>query len=69
MLRRSLEKRSFRCRVWCHIEVPVLQSAIVSRCITTNLPGYSHLPKIDGILNPMLWIDPREFEMELQRAK
>jgi hypothetical protein len=69
MLRRSLEKRSFRCRVWFHIEVPVLQSAIVSRCITTNLPGYSHIPKIDGILNEMLWIDPRAFEMELQAAK
>jgi DNA polymerase III delta prime subunit len=47
MLRRSLEQRSFKCRVWFHIEDPsTIQPAIVSRCVVKQLPVYSHSPKI-----------------------
>jgi len=66
MLRRSLEQRSFRCRVWFHIEEPLLQSAIVSRCIVTTLPVYHHVPKIEETLSASLWDDPRTFETELE---
>ena len=70
MLRRSLEQRSFRCRVFFHIEEPLLQSAILSRCIHRTLPSYSHLPKIVGEpLNTELWDDPRKFETKLQTPK
>lgn len=69
MLRRSLEQRSFRCRVWFHIEEPTLQAAIVSRCIVTTMPEYRHLPTIVGPpLDTRLWDDPRAYETELQRA-
>jgi hypothetical protein len=69
MLRRSLEQRSFRCRVWFHIEEPTLQQAILSRCIVKTMPVYSHLPKIVGPkLDVSLWNDPRAMETELQRA-
>jgi len=67
MLRRSLEQRSFRCRVWFHIEEPLLQSAIVSRCIVTNLPRYVHRAQISGPLDASIWDDPRAIEMELER--
>jgi hypothetical protein len=66
MLRRSLEQRSFRCRVWFHIEEPLLQSAIVSRCIVTTLPFYRHVAKIEETLSASLWDDPRTFETELE---
>jgi hypothetical protein len=66
MLRRSLEQRSFRCRVWFHIEEPLLQQAIVSRCIVTTLPRYVHHPQISGHLDSALWDDPRAVEMELE---
>jgi hypothetical protein len=66
MLRRSLEQRSFRCRVWFHIEEPILQSAIVSRCIVKTFPVYNHTPKIVGPpIDDRLWIDPRKYEKEL----
>jgi hypothetical protein len=68
MLRRSLEQRSFRCRVWFHIEEPTLQSAIVSRCIIKTIPAYVHLPVIVGKLNTKLWTNPRSYEMELETA-
>jgi DNA polymerase III delta prime subunit len=46
MLRRSLEQRSFKCRVWFHIEDPSLvQPAIMSRCVLKKLPLYMHVPK------------------------
>lgn len=46
MLRRSLEQRSFKCRVWFHIEDPSLvQPAIMSRCVLKKLPLYIHRPK------------------------
>ncbi len=46
MLRRSLEQRSFKCRVWFHIEDPsMIQPAIMSRCVIKNLPVYFHSPK------------------------
>lgn len=65
MLRRSLEQRSFRCRVWFHIEEPTLQSAIVSRCIVSVMPSYHHEPKIEGKLDTAMWDDPRAFELAL----
>lgn len=47
MLRRSLEQRSFKCRVWFHVEDPTnIQSAIMSRCITKRIPTYIHSPTI-----------------------
>lgn len=66
MLRRTLEQRSFRCRVWFHIEEPVLQSAIVSRCIVKTMPEYQHVPRVVGTLDMSLWEDPRAFETKLQ---
>jgi hypothetical protein len=70
MLRRSLEQRSFRCRVWFHIEEPTLQAAIVSRCIVKLLPEYDHTPSIVGApLDMSLWTDPRRYETELQSSK
>lgn len=70
MLRRSLEQRSFRCRVWFHIEEPTLQSAIVSRCIVSRMPEYSHLPTVIGpALDLSLWTDPRATETELKASK
>lgn len=45
MLRRSLEQRSFKCRVWFHIEDPSLvQPAIMSRCVLKKVPTYIHRP-------------------------
>lgn len=55
MLRRSLEQRSFRCRVWFHIEEPLLQPAIVSRCIVKTMPAYVHLPIVHGKVDTSLW--------------
>ena len=47
MLRRSLEERSFKCRVWFHIEDPTqLQPAIQSRCIVKRMPTYLHTPLV-----------------------
>lgn len=70
MLRRSLEQRSFRCRVWFHIEEPTLQSAILSRCVVNTMPAYSHIPVIKGpALDTLLWDDPRRAETNLLTAK
>ena len=45
MLRRSLEQRSFKCRVWFHIEDPsTIQPAIMSRCIIKQMPVYFRKP-------------------------
>jgi hypothetical protein len=50
MLRRQLEQRSFKNRVWFHIEDPTaIQSAILSRCITKRMPDYLHSPKISFV--------------------
>lgn len=50
MLRRSLEERSFKCRVWFHVEDPTpLQSAIQSRCIVKRMPTYIHSPNIEQL--------------------
>jgi DNA polymerase III delta prime subunit len=47
MLRRSLENRSFRCRVWFHVEDPTLiQPAIQSRCIAKRIETFIHSPVI-----------------------
>jgi len=62
MLRRSMEQRSFRCRLWFHIEEPTLQPAIVSRCIASRLPAYLHVPELRGELNTLLWTDPHAYE-------
>ena len=70
MLRRSLEQRSFRCRVWFHIEEPILQSAIVSRCIVKTMAAYRHVPQIVGPpLNSKPWTDPRGYEKELTAGR
>lgn len=67
MLRRSLEQRSFRCRVFFHIEEPTLQSAIVSRCIVKSMVPYRNTPHLRGpVLDPALWNDPRAYETKLQ---
>ena len=51
-LRRWLETKSYRCRVWFHCEIlNNVQSAILSRCILRFLPGIHHtIPRvqIDG---------------------
>lgn len=47
MIRRSLEERSFRCRVWFHVEDPTsIQPAIQSRCIVKRIPTVLHSPTI-----------------------
>ena len=51
ILRRQLEQRSFKNRVWFHVEDPTsLQSAIVSRCITKRIPTIIHIPKYKRVL-------------------
>ena len=47
VLRRYLEQRSFKCRVWFHVEDPTqVQPAILSRCITKRIPTHIHRPSI-----------------------
>jgi hypothetical protein len=42
-LRRWLETKSYRCRVWFHVEMlNNVQSAIMSRCILKFVEGVSH---------------------------
>lgn len=54
MLRRSLEQRSFKCRVWFHIEDPSLvQPAILSRCVLKILPIYTHIPLIKNEISSL----------------
>lgn len=70
MLRRSLEQRSFRCRVWFHIEEPTLQQAILSRCIVTVLPEHEHVLRIVGPpLDLSYWNDPRKAETDFATAR
>ena len=46
LLRRQLEQRSFKNRVWFHIEEPTsLQGAIISRCITKRIQTLINQPK------------------------
>lgn len=46
MLRRQLEKRSFKNRVWFHVENPTtIQNAIISRCITKRMPTIINHPE------------------------
>ena len=46
VLRRLLEQRSFRCRVWFHIEDPTgIQPAIQSRCVIKRIPTKFHAAK------------------------
>lgn len=69
MLRRSLEQRSFRCRVWFHIEEPTIQVAILSRCIVSLMPAYYHEPEIVGPgLDTAMWDDPRKTESDFEQA-
>jgi DNA polymerase III delta prime subunit len=50
MLRRSLEERSFKCRVWFHVEDPTqLQLAIQSRCIIKRMPTYINTPIVEQL--------------------
>lgn len=70
MLRRSLEQRSFRCRVWFHIEEPTLQQAILSRCIVKLLPPVEHVPRLVGPpLDLSYWTDPRKTEQEFADSR
>lgn len=62
MLRRSMERRSFRCRIWFHIEEPTLQAAILSRCVVRNMPSYEHIPRVVGYLQDAIWTDPKGYE-------
>lgn len=74
MLRRSMEKRSFKCRVWFHIEEPgTLQPAIVSRCIVRKLPAapvrsYTLCGTIPEAWKRQ-WESPFQAEMELRRSR
>ena len=48
VLRRSLEQRAFKCRVWFHVEDPTaLQPAIQSRCILKRIVTDIHVPRVD----------------------
>lgn len=50
MLRRSLEERSFKCRVWFHVEDPSqIQPAIQSRCIVKRMKTYTNIPHIQEL--------------------
>uniref|UniRef100_A0A6C0K1A7 Uncharacterized protein n=1 Tax=viral metagenome TaxID=1070528 RepID=A0A6C0K1A7_9ZZZZ len=50
MLRRSLEERSYKCRVWFHVEDPMgIQPAIQSRCIVKRIKTFIHNPVIKQI--------------------
>ena len=50
MIRRSLEERSFKCRVWFHVEDPtVIQSAIQSRCVVKRMSTNIHIPNIKEV--------------------
>lgn len=45
MLRRQLEQRSFRNRVWFHVENPSgIQGALISRCITKRMETNINTP-------------------------
>ena len=47
MVRRSLEERSFKCRVWFHVEDPTtIQPAIQSRCVVKRMSTHTHKPII-----------------------
>ena len=70
MLRRSMEKRSFKCRVWFHIEDPSsLQSAILSRCIIRVLDpsptGTHHTSGNIPAIWRTVWDNPTEMELHL----
>jgi hypothetical protein len=60
-LRRWLETKSYRCRVWFHVEMlNNVQSAIMSRCILKFVGGVTHtIPDIkvigDGNKTRSLW--------------
>jgi len=46
-IRRSLEERSFKCRVWFHVEDPsTIQPAIQSRCVVKRIKTREHMPNI-----------------------
>jgi len=50
MLRRSMEQRSYKCRVWFHVEDPTtIQPAIFSRCIVKRIQTKIHTPSIQAI--------------------
>lgn len=74
MLRRSMEKRSFRSRVWFHIEEPnALQAALFSRCRVTYLQGVPMPPpKVEGVIPEdwkRAWEDPVGMETELRARR
>jgi hypothetical protein len=52
-LRRWLETKSYRCRVWFHVEMlNNVQSAILSRCILKFVAGIQHtIPTVEVVGN------------------
>ena len=48
VLRRWMEVKSYRCRIWFHVELlNAVQSAILSRCILKTLKGpVTHIPVV-----------------------
>lgn len=70
MLRRTLEQRSFRCRVWFQIEEPTLQQAILSRCIVSVIPPAVRTPlRVGPPLDLSDWLDPRKTEQDFAAAR
>lgn len=50
VLRRALEHRSYKCRVWFHLEDPTgLQPAIQSRCVVKRIATHIHTPTIQEL--------------------
>jgi hypothetical protein len=71
-LRRWLETKSYRCRVWFHVEMlNNVQSAIMSRCILKYVAGISHtIPtvEIDGTTKQRTFWKRITNENELREA-
>lgn len=60
ILRRWLETKSYRCRVWFHVEyINNIQPAIMSRCITKQIKHDIVVPEIYGKTNSE-WIKELE---------
>lgn len=50
VLRRSLEQRSFKCRVWFHVEDPTaIQPAIQSRCVLKRIASDIHIARVSQL--------------------
>lgn len=48
VLRRLLEERSYKCRVFFHVEDPTsIQPAIHSRCVVKRIQTHIHKPRVE----------------------